>query len=203
MKTEIGARKKGDLVLAGVGAIALLLTGCAYMDQQADELAMLRNETRRCRAEIAAVQADLKSLQEMQVKQQSLIEENTNRAQEIKELGGLLSSLEKRLETADTQWRSRMDNFNTDLAKESQAREASAKKTIQAVSEVTAEMLRDQQKAAATSSAEGQRKYTVARGDTLTAISKAFGVPMESIKAANGLTGNVIRVGQILTIPAK
>jgi LysM repeat protein len=43
--------------------------------------------------------------------------------------------------------------------------------------------------------------HTVARGDTLWAISKSYDVTIEDIKSANGLTSDTIDVGQELIIP--
>ena len=45
--------------------------------------------------------------------------------------------------------------------------------------------------------------YTVARGDTLSKISKMHNVSMKSIISANNISNpNMLRVGQTLTIPA-
>jgi N-acetylmuramoyl-L-alanine amidase len=44
--------------------------------------------------------------------------------------------------------------------------------------------------------------YTVQPGDTLWKISQKFGVSVESIKSANGLWSDTLRVGQRLTIPS-
>jgi LysM repeat protein len=44
-------------------------------------------------------------------------------------------------------------------------------------------------------------RYTVRPGDTLILIASRFGSTVKKIKAANGLTDNVIRVGQVLAIP--
>lgn len=53
---------------------------------------------------------------------------------------------------------------------------------------------------AATPAASVQR-YKVRSGDTLSGIATTFGVTVKAIKAANGLQGNTIRVGQVLIIP--
>jgi LysM repeat protein len=45
------------------------------------------------------------------------------------------------------------------------------------------------------------RRYTVRSGDTLSGIAATFGTTVKAIKAANGLSGNVIRPGQVLVIP--
>jgi LysM repeat protein len=44
--------------------------------------------------------------------------------------------------------------------------------------------------------------YVVKPGDTLYSISRAFGVTIEALKAANGLTGTLIYAGTVLYIPA-
>jgi LysM repeat protein len=43
--------------------------------------------------------------------------------------------------------------------------------------------------------------YRVKSGDTLNSIARQFNVTVKNLKAANGLTDNVIRVGQVLVIP--
>jgi LysM repeat protein len=43
--------------------------------------------------------------------------------------------------------------------------------------------------------------YTVQAGDTLFSISQRYGTSVEAIAAANGLTSDLVRIGQALTIP--
>ncbi len=47
-----------------------------------------------------------------------------------------------------------------------------------------------------------EEKYTVKPGDTLSGISKSFGVNIEALKKANALEGDSIRPKQVLTIPS-
>lgn len=48
----------------------------------------------------------------------------------------------------------------------------------------------------------GQKTYQVKWGDTLWKISRAYGVPVEQIAAANGITDpNAIKAGTVLSIP--
>lgn len=56
---------------------------------------------------------------------------------------------------------------------------------------------------AATSSTQtaNQTTYVVKAGDSLWGISKTYGVTVDQLKAANGLTSNIIQVGQTLLIP--
>lgn len=44
--------------------------------------------------------------------------------------------------------------------------------------------------------------HTVAKGDTLTSLSKKYGTTVESLKSANGLRSDAISLGQSLKIPA-
>lgn len=54
------------------------------------------------------------------------------------------------------------------------------------------------------SSATGETvSYTVKGGDSLTKIAKKFGTSVKAVRAANGLKGNDIKVGQKLKVPAK
>ena len=46
-------------------------------------------------------------------------------------------------------------------------------------------------------------EYVVQKGATLTAISKAYGVSIESIRQANNLKSDMLRVGEKLKIPRK
>ena len=45
-----------------------------------------------------------------------------------------------------------------------------------------------------------QFTYTVKNGDTLWSIAKQFNISVDSIKASNNLTSNLLTVGQTLTI---
>ena len=47
----------------------------------------------------------------------------------------------------------------------------------------------------------GARSHTVARGDTLFNISRRYGTSVGAIQSANSLNGDLIRIGETLTIP--
>lgn len=49
---------------------------------------------------------------------------------------------------------------------------------------------------------QGGQSYTIARGDTLSAIAVRYGTSTSRIKEVNGLRNDQIRVGQVITIPA-
>ena len=48
---------------------------------------------------------------------------------------------------------------------------------------------------------QGGRQYTIARGDTLSAIAQRFNVSLSDLKSRNSISGSRIMVGQRLTIP--
>ena len=48
---------------------------------------------------------------------------------------------------------------------------------------------------------QGGREVTIAAGDTLSQIAERFGVPVANIKSTNGLSRDVIYIGQTLVIP--
>lgn len=45
--------------------------------------------------------------------------------------------------------------------------------------------------------------YTVSAGDTLYGISKQHGISLSDLKSTNGLSGNTISIGQVLSIPGQ
>jgi N-acetylmuramoyl-L-alanine amidase len=49
---------------------------------------------------------------------------------------------------------------------------------------------------------QGGQRYTISRGDTLSGIAVRYGTSARRIKEANGLSGDRIKVGQVITIPA-
>ena len=51
------------------------------------------------------------------------------------------------------------------------------------------------------SAAPSPIRYVVQSGDTLSLIADRFGADVEAIRAANGLSSDVINIGQVLIIP--
>lgn len=56
-------------------------------------------------------------------------------------------------------------------------------------------------KPTATAVAANSARYRVKAGDTLSSIATRFDTTVKKLRAANGLTSNTIRVGQVLVIP--
>ncbi|MFU8894557.1 MAG: LysM peptidoglycan-binding domain-containing protein [Luteolibacter sp.] len=49
--------------------------------------------------------------------------------------------------------------------------------------------------------AQAQRRYTVKRGDTLSGIASRHRTTVAALRRANGISGDLIRPGQVLRIP--
>ena len=49
---------------------------------------------------------------------------------------------------------------------------------------------------------QGKVNYTIARGDTLSAIANRYSTSLRRIREANNISGDTIRIGQIIVIPA-
>lgn len=45
------------------------------------------------------------------------------------------------------------------------------------------------------------RQHTISRGDTLGAIASRYDISLATLKSANGISGDIIREGQVLVIP--
>lgn len=215
--TEDGDMSVQKMILSAVGIAAMgTFSGCVYLETSADrdlrlqqetilrrQAAGSRNENVRLTQELASLRTDLQAFQDSQRRLYAEIaqlqQDNQNRAEQIQELRGLVAAMESRLQTADTSWRSRMDKLKDALAQDQ-------KRAIDAVSQsVGAEISRAVKEVQKSQAASGgsYAEYTVAPGDTLSAIAQAAGVSVEAIKAANGLTSDVIRVNQVLKLPVR
>ena len=199
-----------------VAAAALVLQGCAYWDLAEERdlrfhqeqisqrrITTLRQDNARYQSEIASLRADLRMLQDNQRHVMGFIdglrEENHSRAVQTQELQSLVAALETRMQTQDRQWKERMQKLKGALAEDQ-------KRTMDAMAQSVATEISsavEKVRAAQPPPAAAAREYTVVAGDTLSAIAQAFGVTIKSIKAANGLSSDIIRIGQTLKIPAQ
>lgn len=222
----IATRKQPGVILTltMVALAAFLLHGCAMVDsyyyddeqelrlqherqQMQQRLQAANTESNRSTQEAAALRSDLRAFQESQRKLYAAVDElrqeNHQRTQEIEQLRSLVASLESRVATSDSKWRSDMSGFKERLGKDQ--KQAMEKLTTNLAEEMERSMSQMRKAAAAqqaASQAQSYGEYTVQPKDTLSAISQAFGVSIKSIKDANGLKQDVIRVGQKLKIPA-
>ncbi|MGI5924716.1 MAG: LysM peptidoglycan-binding domain-containing protein [Lentisphaeria bacterium] len=166
------------------------------------------NDAGRVQRDIAALQADMRVLQEDQkmllARILTLEQEIASRDERIKNLQNLLAANDHRFEALDRDWRQRFDALSSSLEQE----RASRSQEIQSVSKaMAAEIIRVEKSAAVSRPAPqysgNYKELVVQKGDTLSGISSLAGVSVESIREANGLKSDVIRIGQVLKIPTK
>lgn len=167
------------------------------------------NDNSRAVRDIAAMQADMRVLQEDQkmllARIMGLEQELQTRDQRLKELQDMLAAVDNRFEALDREWRQRLDAINAAMEQD----RASRRQELETVSKaMAAEILRVEKNAAASrpATAAYSGKYIeieIQKGDTLGAMATAAGVSIESIRELNGLKNDVIRVGQKLKIPSK
>lgn len=208
---------KAAVVLAVSGGLAALMPGCEsfydsgtadlQVQQQVTQQQSLRQDAERANRDVAALRADLHAFQESQKKLYTTIDdlsrENTARAQEIEKLRSLVAALDARMNTADGAWRSDMSSFKEKLAQDQQ--KAMKTITVNLADEMARNLNQVKQSAESSRAAQAAsvQEFTVQAGDTVGAIAKAFGVTPAALCSANGIKGNVIRVGQKLKIPPK
>ncbi|NLF17179.1 MAG: LysM peptidoglycan-binding domain-containing protein [Lentisphaerae bacterium] len=201
---------------AAVAGMALWMQGCEsfYYNEEQDLLVQqerlqmqqtMRQSSDQTSRDLATLRTDLHAFQENQ-KQLYLVidelrQENTARAQEIEKLRSLVAALDARMSTSDNAWRSDMSSFREKLAQDQQ--KAMTKLTSNLADEMARNLNQIRQSTETARAASSAMEYTVQAGDTLSAIAKAFNVAPEAIRAANGLKGDIIRVGQRLKIPSR
>ena len=72
---------------------------------------------------------------------------------------------------------------------------------LKALNGLTGDLLQIGQVLQIPSGGNADVSYTVVSGDTLWSLARRYGTTVDAIKALNGLTGDEIRVGQVLLIP--
>lgn len=130
----------------------------------------------------------------------SLAEAMSENSMRVEKLEGQVLAMEKSMGRNTKALEQRLEAERRQREKSSQALLNQVSKEIA----TTASTLQNRQnkiiKAMSETSAE---EYQVRSGDTLSVIAQAFGVSVNSIKRANNLSSDIIRVGQKLTIPSK
>jgi len=135
-------------------------------------------------------------------------QENAQLGMKSKDLSDRLDLVEQRFGTLDGAYRRKLEDLQRTISSESAARKTAIDDVVHATSQsiaTTANKLQAQQRQAVKAAVEGvpQGDYVVQKGDTLTAIARAFGITTASLSKANNLKGGTVRPGQKLVIPKK
>ncbi|MEI8080039.1 MAG: LysM peptidoglycan-binding domain-containing protein [bacterium] len=206
---ELAMKRMGNVVrmairLAVPVAAALAAAGCvAFETPEQQDLRM---------QQMASLNSDVQTLmnerqQMVQMLEQSR-QENAQLGMKSKDLSDRLDLVEQRFGTLDGAYRRKLEDLQRTISSESAARKTAIDDVVHATSQsiaTTANKLQAQQRQAVKAAVEGvpQGDYVVQKGDTLTAIARAFGITTASLSKANNLKGGTVRPGQKLVIPKK
>ncbi len=214
MKQKLFLIPEVSLPLTLVLLLLLMLTGggCVMpeaMPQANADINRLRQENQVQLRQLARFRADLEQLREENMKVQARLEQQQE----------LINTLVRQLQQVDRQvagqsssaavaaLEQRLAALQNALQAESQAREKAIRDVIQTVSQEISTAVNSLRQSAprtgggAPTGRGVQGEYTVMRGDTLGAIARAFGIPVEALKQANNMQNDLIIEGQKLLIP--
>ena len=157
---------------------------------------------------IAAMRADVSSLKNTVRELRLRLKENEkilgnikNRLDSVRNQGIARQQSEQ---GAVSELRNKIEELESDLEKERRVRRKADKELVNTVSsEVSAALSEIGENRERAGGLKARGTYTVQKGDTLSAISKAFNVTVDELKQINNLKNNLIRVGQKLLIPEK
>lgn len=156
---------------------------------------MLRNVA-RLRQDLAAV---LEQQRRLNARLEDYEAQNRRQQTRIDALEREVRDVNGRLQAVDRSWRTASSRLEQALSEEGAARQGAITDIIQEVSGQISDAVK--KTGGGTGGTAGARTYTVQAGDTLSAIGVAFRVTVQSIKKANSLDNDIIRVGQVLKIP--
>ncbi len=152
----------------------------------AGQLAGLRADLGICNENIKRLAARLQTLQTRQGQLQKKLKETRGRLRKLRETV-------KQLRAA--------------VRSEKEARRKAVQRLLRRLSgqldQAVGRLQVGEQSAAASTQKDVQGEYTVVKGDTLSAIAKAFDVSVQQLKQANDLENALIKPGQRLLIPAE
>jgi len=188
---------KKYFLLLSASALMLLLSACETLNSQNNQFAAsnqdviaLQNDVARLKSQIAAVQNDNRRI--------------------VKSLSSLQAQINY-VNDANQQQNKAITALHQQLAKERAERRAALNKVVETVADETtkavntiAKQSRPKPSPASTAMPAGAYyEHKVERGQTLSAIARAYKVSVSDIKNANKLKSDIIHIGQILLIPKK
>ena len=188
--------KKYFLLLSAL-FMMVLLSACETMNSQNNQFAAsnqdvvaLQNDVARLKSKIAAIQND-----------------NSRIAKNMSSLQAQINYVND----ANRQQNKTITALHQQLAKERAERQAALNKVVETVADETTKAVNTIAKqsmpkpspTSKTMPAGAYYEHKVERGQTLSAIARAYKISVNDIKTANKLKSNMIRIGQVLLIPKK
>lgn len=160
----------------------------------------------RIKTELARMQADIRQLTETQRKLRGRIQEINGRISGLRaDLNSAMQGVasdDNRGSQAVASLRRQVESLQKALEAEKKARKSADREVVRSVtSEVSSMIANSGSGRASDSNLQARGKYTVKRGDTLSAIAQAFGVKVKDLKRLNNLQTDLITEGQKLLIP--
>lgn len=190
--------KKSSLFKCALILSVIPFSGCMIPEYENYEQQMamqrIRNENRKQAQKVAELSREMEQREALVQNFLATMAANSQRIETLeRQLLGLEKSMGRNTKALEQR-----------LAAEKALREKANNALINQVSkelETVATDINKRLKDINTSSGSGYGVYTVQRGDTLSQIAKAAGITVSQLKKVNGLSSNIIRVGQDLKIP--
>ncbi len=192
-----GAFMKKYFLLFSASALMILLSACETMNSQNNQFVSSSQDIIELQNDVALLKRKISAIQ------------NDNR-----QIAKNMSSLQAQINyvnDANQQQNKTITALHQQLAKERAERQAALNKVVETVADETTKVVNSiakqssqkPVKASTAMPAGAYYEHKVERGQTLSAIARAYKVSVNDIKAANRLKSNIIRIGQILLIPKK
>lgn len=190
------------LALCLIPGLLALSGGCIAL-QTPEDLDAQQQQQASLAADVQTLRSERQNLVNML---EAIRQQNAEHEYKILDLQKRLDLVENQLAATNTAYKQELQRVKDTIASESSARVTAINDMKTAVSTElarTASEIQKQLKAMPKSDTSAQGEYTVQKGDTLMMIARAFGVSTDSLRRANGLKGDMLRLGQRLTIPKK
>jgi len=157
--------------------------------------------------QVASLRADIRQLSELYRELIARIQQDEETLEKLKyrlrNIENRMGSVQQSGSSDIANLRERVQQLASDLESERRARRQADKELVNTVSSEVATALAqvDGNRGRGGGGMQARGTYTVKKGDTLSAIARAFGVTVDDLKKINNLRSNLIRAEQKLLIP--
>ena len=197
LNINLGILMKISFLLFFSLALMLFLSACETTGSQNNQFASSNQDVIELQNDVAVLKRKVANVQ-------------NNNKRIIKNMSSLQSQINYVNETNQQQNKT-INTLQQRLVKERAERQLALNKVIETVADQTTKAVNtiakqakpEPVKASTSIPAGAYYKHKVEKGETLSAIARAYKVSVKDIKKANRLKSNIILVGQILHIPKK